>query len=172
VPQLLAGDEAGNTQGGNNNPYCQDNEVGWVDWSKAGTADDLTDFVGKLAQLRQRFPQLKPHRWLIGKIGIDSYDVKWLTTAGTEMQEVDWNDPDERFLSYVLAAVTPDSEPLYIVLNAADRDLEVVAPDWPNVSRWDAVLDASEGREQAGLLPVGATWTAPARCVLGFAGRA
>jgi isoamylase len=172
VPQLLAGDEAGNTQGGNNNPYCQDNEVGWVDWSKAGTADDLIDFVGKLAQLRQRFPQLKPHRWLIGKIGIDSYDVKWLTTAGTEMQEVDWNDPDERFLSYVLAAVTPDSEPLYIVLNAADRDLEVVAPDWPNVSRWDAVLDASEGREQAGLLPVGATWTAPARCVLGFAGRA
>jgi isoamylase len=171
VPLLLAGDEAGNTQDGNNNPYCQDNEVGWVDWSKLSSADDLTDFIGHLTSLRQRFWQLKPHRWLIGKIGIDSYDVKWLTSAGTEMQEVDWNDPDERFLSYILAHATPEGEPLYIVLNGVDRDVEAVAPDWPNVSVWDTVLDTTEDREQAALLPVGATWTAPARSVLGFTGR-
>jgi glycogen operon protein len=168
---MLAGDEAANTQDGNNNPYCQDNEVGWVDWSRSGSADDLTDFVGHLTTLRQRFPQLKPHRWLIGKIGVDFYDVKWLTPAGTEMQEVDWTDPEERFLSYILAPPLPEGEPLYVILNAADKEVEAVAPDWPNVSLWDAVLDTGEGREQAGLLPVGATWTVPARCVLGFAGR-
>jgi isoamylase len=172
VPLLLSGDEAGNSQDGNNNPYCQDNAVGWIDWSKLGTADDLTDFVGQLTQLRQRFRQLKPHRWLIGKTGVDSYDVKWLTPAGTEMQEVDWNNPEEHFLSYILAPATPHGEALFLVLNGADHDLEAVAPDWPNVSLWDAVLDTSDGQERAGLLPVGATWTVPARCVLAFAGRA
>ena len=60
VPLLLAGDEVGNSQNGNNNAYCQDNEIGWVDWSKSGSADDLTDFVGDLARLRREFPQLRP----------------------------------------------------------------------------------------------------------------
>ena len=84
VPLLLAGDEAANTQNGNNNAYCQDNETGWVDWSRLGTEDDLTDFVGELARLRQRFPQLKPHRWVEGKKADGSYDVKRLTPKGRE----------------------------------------------------------------------------------------
>ena len=59
VPLMLAGDEVGNSQGGNNNAYCQDNEIGWVDWSKRGSDDDMTDFVGDLTELRRRFPQLR-----------------------------------------------------------------------------------------------------------------
>ncbi len=59
VPLLLAGDEVGNSQGGNNNAYCQDNEIGWIDWSNLGKSpDDMTDFVGRLTGLRKRFPQL------------------------------------------------------------------------------------------------------------------
>lgn len=99
VPLLLGGDEVGNSNNGNNNTYCQDNETGWIDWSKLGSEDDLTDFVGDLIRLRQRFAQLRPHAWLQGKKPDGSCDVKWLTPGGNEMGEADWNYPDGRFLS-------------------------------------------------------------------------
>ena len=68
VPLLLAGDEVGNSQNGNNNAYCQDNEIGWVDWSQRGQeGEDLTDFIARLADLRRRFPQLRPRHWVEGK---------------------------------------------------------------------------------------------------------
>ena len=68
VPLLLAGDEVGNSQGGNNNAYCQDNEIGWIDWSNLGSpSDDMTDFVGRLTSLRKHFPQLTPRHWVHGK---------------------------------------------------------------------------------------------------------
>ena len=104
VPLLLAGDEVGNGQDGNNNTYCQDNPTGWVDWSKLGSEDDFTGFIGELTRLRQRFPQLKSQKWMEGHRADGTYDVKWLTPGGTEMQEADWNFPDGRFLAYVLAA--------------------------------------------------------------------
>ena len=68
VPLLLAGDEVGNSQGGNNNAYCQDNEIGWVDWSGLGRdGEDMTALIGQLTQLRRRFPQLQGRRWLDGR---------------------------------------------------------------------------------------------------------
>ena len=82
VPLILAGDEVGNSQGGNNNAYCQDDEIGWVDWSKLGSDDDMTEFVGDLTRLRQRFPQLRPRHWLEGRKADGSYDVQWLTPDG------------------------------------------------------------------------------------------
>ena len=67
VPLLLAGDEANNGQDGNNNAYCQDNEIGWVNWSGLGTdCEDLTGFIGRLAELRNRFVQLRARTWLAG----------------------------------------------------------------------------------------------------------
>src|SRR5204863_3944286 len=64
VPLILAGDEVGNSQHGNNNPYCQDNEIGWTKWSLLGVAgEDLVEFVGRLTALRKRFPQLTPRHW-------------------------------------------------------------------------------------------------------------
>jgi glycogen operon protein len=83
VPLLLAGDEVGNSQSGNNNAYCQDNEIGWVDWSGLGRdGEDMTAFIGQLAQLRKRFPQFQGHRWLEGRRPDGTYDVLWLTRAG------------------------------------------------------------------------------------------
>src|SRR5207245_309475 len=65
VPLILAGDEVGNSQSGNNNAYCQDNEIGWVDWSRLGNDDeDMTAPIGRLTQLRQQFPQLQGQQWL------------------------------------------------------------------------------------------------------------
>lgn len=144
VPLMLAGDEVANSQTGNNNTYCQDNETGWVDWSKLGSDDDLTDLIATLKELRDQFPQLQPHRWLVGQRKDGTHDIKWLTPSATEMSEADWNFPEGRFLSYVLAGID-GSKPLYIVLNAAQQEIEFTFPEWPNVASWQAVLDTSEG---------------------------
>ena len=114
VPLLLAGDEVGNSQGGNNNAYCQDNEIGWTDWSNLGSpADDMTDFVGRLTSLRRRFPQLTPRHWVHGKNPDGSFGVLWLTPQATEMTEADWNFPEGRFLSYVLGCGWQGAGTLY-----------------------------------------------------------
>ena len=74
VPHLLAGDEVGNSQKGNNNAYCQDNRIGWVDWSGVGReGDDLSDLIAQLAVLRRHFPQLRPRRWVEGRRADDSF---------------------------------------------------------------------------------------------------
>jgi glycogen operon protein len=171
VPLLLAGDEVSNSQGGNNNAYAQDNETGWVDWSKAGSADDLTDFVGVLARLRREFPQLRPRHWLEGHKTDGSYDVKWLTPAAAEMTEGDWNLPHARFLYYVLAAQNDGGKPLLVVLNGADAVVEVVFPEWPGVRAWRCVLDSADGSDPPAEMPPGNKWSTQ-RCVLAFAGEA
>jgi len=169
VPLMLAGDEAANSQNGNNNAYCQDNETGWVDWSKLGTEDDLTALVGELTALRQRFPQLKPHRWLDGKRADGSYDIKWLTPNGPEMAEADWNFAEGRFLAYVLAA-SGDGQPLFVVLNAAQQPVEFSLPDWPDTKSWSQVLDTGATGEPAKNGAPGGKLSISPLSVLAFAG--
>jgi glycogen operon protein len=172
VPLLLAGDEVANSQSGNNNAYCQDDEIGWVDWSRRDSEDDFTALIGELASMRQRFAQLKPHRWLEGKRADGSYDVKWLTPAGIEMTEDDWNFPEGRFLSYVLAPVTPRGEPLFITINAAREPIEFTLPEWPQVRQWANVLDTGENGDRTAGGMAGAKLTARQLTVLAFAGKA
>jgi glycogen operon protein len=170
VPLMLAGDEAANTQNGNNNTYCQDNEIGWVDWSKLGSEDDLTDLVGRLKALRDKFPQLQPHHWLIGRREDGSYDVKWLTPSASEMNEADWNFPEGRFLSYALGAHDSEGAALYVVLNAAEQEIEFTFPEWPNTGLWASVLDTSERPSDTSGKP-GDKAIAPRLSVLVFEGR-
>jgi len=170
VPLILAGDEIDNSQNGNNNTYCQDNPTGWIDWSKAGSDDDLTELIGTLTEIRRRFPQLQPHRWLEGKKEDGSYDVKWLTPAGTEMSEQDWNFPDGRFLCYVLSGDGDGTAPLYIVLNGTEEEMEITLPEWPETGRWLMFLDTANGEGDGNAQPVGSKWKARPRSVLVFAG--
>lgn len=174
VPLLLAGDEVGNSQGGNNNAYCQDDEIGWVDWSGLGReGDDLTDFVSGLARLRKRFGQLRSRHWLEGRKPDGSHDVLWLTPQANEMEEADWKFPEGRFLAYVLAAPEDGGEPLFIVLNAAQEKIEFTLPQWKDVARWSCVLDSGTGRVLADEFaePQGKVLTAPSRSILAFAGQ-
>jgi glycogen operon protein len=141
VPLILAGDEVGNSQGGNNNAYCQDSEIGWTDWSGLGReGDDLVDFVGKLSTLRRRYPQLKPRHWLNGKLPDGSRDIVWLTPGSSEMSEADWNFAEGRFLSYILAPVEGSPGPLFIVLNAAAQEIEFTLPEYREVKGWRCEL--------------------------------
>jgi glycogen operon protein len=169
VPLLLAGDEVGNSQGGNNNAYCQDNPIGWVDWSAlSGSEEDMTSFVSKLTELRRRFPQIRARRWVQGRRSDGSFGVLWLTPHATEMTEQDWNFPEGRFLSYVLGPVEKAEAPLYVVLNAAPQTIEFTLPTLAPYSRWTPCLETSS--QLGGELTSGAKAHAPPRSILVFSG--
>jgi isoamylase len=170
VPLLLAGDEVSNSQAGNNNAYCQDNAIGWVDWSALGSNEDMTSFVSELAELRRRFPQLRARHWVQGRRPDGSFGVLWLTPQATEMTEQDWNFPEGRFLSYILGPLEEADAPLYVVLNAASETIEFMLPMLPQYSRWTACLDTAPKPQLGAQLPAGAKAQAPPRSILVFSG--
>ncbi|GGF39276.1 glycogen operon protein GlgX homolog [Microbacterium sorbitolivorans] len=141
VPMLLAGDEAGNSQGGNNNAYAQDNEVGWVSWSGVS----LADFVRDALATRARLPILRQRAFLHGgERATFGRDVTWLRADGNLVEDEDWQDPDFRTIVAVLrgAAGDPDGE-------AIDGSVAIVVNlgcattvDLP-AGRWAVELDSS-----------------------------
>jgi glycogen operon protein len=169
VPLMLAGDEVGNSQDGNNNAYCQDNPIGWVNWTDLQQPDDMTALVGQLAELRRRFPQLRPRHWVEGRRDDGSFGVLWLTPQATEMTEQDWNFPEGRFLSYALGPAGDSSSVLFIVLNAAPEEIEFNLPSLPGATRWTALLDTAEP-PRTGEWPADTTLTASPRSILVFEG--
>ena len=171
IPLLLAGDEVGNSQGGNNNAYCQDNEIGWVDWSALGRpGDDMTDLIDRLAEIRMQFPQLRPRRWVEGRRTDGSFGVLWLTPAGTEMAEQDWNFPEGRFLSYVLGPLEPSAPALYVILNTAPQPIEFTFPTNPQRDcRWIPVINTTAEIHEGEAFASGTKRKAPGRSVLLFA---
>ena len=91
---MLAGDEFGRTQHGNNNAYCQDNEISWVDWSLAERNEATVNFVRQLIDFRHRYPILRRNRFLSGEMNerIGLKEITWINASGTEMQDEQWAD--------------------------------------------------------------------------------
>ncbi|HLJ01109.1 MAG TPA: glycogen debranching protein GlgX [Bradyrhizobium sp.] len=171
VPLILAGDEVGNSQGGNNNAYCQDNETGWIGWDGLGREDDdLVDFIGQLSELRRRFSQIRPHHWLDGRRADGSYGVLWLTPSAEEMKEQDWNFPEGRFLAYVLAPVEQNQPPIFIVLNAASEAIAFHLPKLPEYRSWQQRLNTADVAWATRDFASGSETHAPPRSVLVFSG--
>ena len=104
TPMLLAGDEFGRTQNGNNNAYCQDNEISWVHWNHDDREQRLISFVKKLTGLRHQFPILRRARFLSGEYNEDLgvKDVAWINTDGEEMRQDQWHDPNTRVFGMLL----------------------------------------------------------------------
>jgi isoamylase len=104
TPMILGGDEFGRTQGGNNNAYCQDNEISWVDWRHDERGEQLTAFVRRLTSLRSRFPVLRQSRFVTGAFNeeLDVSDSTWLTPAGDVMTPQQWQDAAARCLGLLL----------------------------------------------------------------------
>ena len=104
LPMLLAGDEFGRTQKGNNNAYCQDNDISWVNWDIDKAGKELYSFVCKLARLRQNYPVLRRERFLTGHYNeqLDVKDVTWLKPDGTEMDQEDWSDANAMSMGVLL----------------------------------------------------------------------
>ena len=132
VPLLLAGDEHGRTQRGNNNAYCQDNQISWVDWSLSGGENDLTEFVASLCRLRLSAPGL--HRSRFFREG----EIVWLRPDGEAMSQGDWNEPFARAV-----AVGAPAARFALLVNAWWEPLSFRLPAEFRGGRLSVVLDTS-----------------------------
>jgi isoamylase len=152
VPMLLGGDEIGRTQGGNNNAYCQDNEISWYDWQAAD--EQLLDFSRRLIALQAAHPVFRRRHWFQGRPirGAGVTDIAWLSTDGTPMSDEQWDEGWSRALGVFLAGddlgadgrgqrISDDS--FYLMLNASGEDVPFRLPDGQLAQAWQAVLDTA-----------------------------
>jgi glycogen operon protein len=158
TPMLAAGDELGHSQHGNNNAYCQDNEISWIDWQTADAS--LAAFVARLTALRRELPALRQSRWLSDHLRADGRrDVDWRDPAGHEMTVARWHDTERHCLTVTIAP--EDAEAVLLIFNAEPRAHECVLP----AGRWRCVLDSSDPAAAERNLH-GPTIEAPAQSVL------
>jgi len=143
VPMLLAGDELYRTQNGNNNAYCQDNEISWVDWQGLKADDSLLQFVRALAASRRARPELRRDTFLKGALHAShSRDICWWHPAGHEMTDQEWNDPEQRCLGVGLGGTASAPEWL-LLLNPTEAESEFHLPTASVGNGWDVVLDTA-----------------------------
>ncbi|TMH36210.1 MAG: glycogen debranching protein GlgX [Betaproteobacteria bacterium] len=154
VPMLLAGDEIGRTQRGNNNAYCQDNEVSWISWTLDDEHRRLLDFVRRMVQLRRNHPIFRRRHFFQGRPlhGSDTKDIVWLQPDGTEMTTEEWDKDFARCLGVYLAGAAlgetdargnPVGDGDFVVLfNAHHEPLPFRLPAY-NGSPWIAIVDTA-----------------------------
>jgi isoamylase len=154
VPMLLAGDEIERTQRGNNNAYCQDNDLSWLDWHIDADGRRFVEFVSRLLRLRREHPAFRRTQFLQGRSirGAHIKDVVWLTPHGTEMSEQEWNQGTAHCLGLFLAGDATDTydaqgnlltdDDFLILLNNGETVTDFkFAPFLPQ--RWEVTLDTS-----------------------------
>lgn len=166
TPQLLSGDEMGHSQQGNNNAYCQDNALTWLDWARHDAT--LSAFVGGLVRLRQQHPGLRQARWFDGQRPVDANDpdIVWRHLDGTPLLPVDWDDAQARSLACVVvagASGAAPSERLLLVFHPGPEPQVLVLPS----GAWVPVLDSAAAETVPGE-PVLERCGVPARSVLMF----
>jgi glycogen operon protein len=175
VPMLLAGDEAGKSQAGNNNAYCQDSPLAWIDWSSV--ADHaLHDFTAALIHLRRTSKAFRRDRFFTGTLLPDGSrkDVTWLRPDGNEMSEGDWHDAGRRVIGLMFGEEEREEDDrLYLLfLNAHDMDLTIDLPTRP--SGWELLIDTAGDPKSNVYAPkaVSATHPLQARSLVLFHARA
>ena len=147
VPLLLGGDEMGRTQQGNNNAYCQDNEITWIDWANADTA--LLEYATDLIEFRRVHPAFRRRRFLTG---IEAAELQWFTPAGTPMDGADWADPNARAIAiYLNGSDDPDraedgtflvDDDFLVLVNSWWEPLDFVLPQTQPDAQWRAEIDS------------------------------
>ena len=140
---LCAGDELGHSQRGNNNPYCQDNDITWMDWTQAD--DDLIDFTAWVLSLRRQLLPFGNH-WYSGLTDtLGLHDLCWLNGDGEALQGQAWSDSNERVLGCLIGQPGRAKAPLLLLLNPDADDHDFMLP----AGVWQAVLDTSQPRGMA-----------------------
>jgi isoamylase len=176
VPMLLAGDELGNSQDGNNNTYCQDNEIGWVDWDDVDA--DLLACVRRIIDLRRRHPVFRrPHFFRGAEIrGTAFKDIVWLTPEGREKNDEDWHDPEARTLGFLLGGdagelfFTPGGRRaldrgFIVLMNSFHEPIEFVLPPETMGRNWRLLIDTARPDAEGGMFEAGAAFPLEARTV-------
>ncbi len=141
VPMLLAGDEVLRSQRGNNNAYCQDNDLSWFDWSLVDTNREMLRFTSGMIALRRRHPGLEANRFFDGRPlpGRELADITW---HGPGLAAPPWSDARGRLLRYTIAGRAEEEDDLHVILNMAD---EVMALELPRVAgrAWRLAVDTA-----------------------------
>jgi isoamylase len=177
VPMLVAGDEMGRTQGGNNNAYAQDNEISWLDWEHADEV--LRGFTRDLVFLRRDHPVFRRPRFFLGRAihGTDVTDIAWFTPDGRQMSEENWGQGSAKSLGVFLngdgiGSFDRDGNPIvddsfYVLLNAHDQPLDFVLPGAPWGESWTKVLGTDEPQpSEEGPFSAGHTLRLPGRSLV------
>jgi isoamylase len=157
TPMIAHGDEMGRTQQGNNNVYCQDSELSWMDWSLTERNADLLEFTKKVITLRKDHPVFRRRRFFDGtpiRTGAQVRDIAWLTPAGQEMTLEDWDSGFGKSITVFLngdAIPEPDARGSRVVddsfllfFNAHDANLDVVVPEGSYGTQWKACIDTAD----------------------------
>ncbi|WP_296246258.1 glycogen debranching protein GlgX [Pseudomonas sp. UBA4194] len=153
TPMIVAGDEFSRTQGGNNNAYCQDSEIGWINWELDEEGKGLLRFVKRLIKLRNAYPILRRNRFLVGEYNeaIGVKDVTWLDPTGSEMTAEQWEDAHGRCLGMMLDGRAQPSgirkpgadATLLLIVNAHHDVVNFVLPEVPEGEYWSCMIDTN-----------------------------
>ena len=157
VPMICHGDEMGRTQGGNNNVYCQDNEISWVNWDLSEQDNDLLEFTRTMMWLRRDHPVLRRRRFFTGDAGhggeSELGEIEWLTPAGESMTDQDWTTWYARAMMVFLngeAIAEPDErgqrivdDSFLVLINASDEDITFTLPGEGYAPTWKVALDTA-----------------------------
>jgi isoamylase len=180
TPMIVAGDEFMRTQKGNNNAYCQDDEISWVDWTFAGANADLVAFVKRLIAIRRRYPVLRRSRFPDGQLiaELDVKDVTWLSATGRELKEEDWADGNMKCFGLLMdgrAQTTGirkrgSDATLLLILNLHHDLVNFTMPDVLDTDSWVRLIDTNlEANDPAEPFEVGAEYAVTGRSMLLFA---
>jgi glycogen operon protein len=158
VPMIAHGDEVGRTQHGNNNAYCQDSELAWIDWDLDAERNDLLAFTSRLVQLRKNHPVFRRRRFFAGDAAhggrSELGDIEWFAPQGTEMDELDWRNGYARSLMVFLngeAIPEPDrlgrpivDQHFLLLFNAHSEPVDFTLPPGDYGAEWEVVLDTTD----------------------------
>ncbi len=180
VPMLLAGDELGRTQRGNNNAYCQDNDISWVDWTAQDGGADLLEFAQAVAALRRQHPVFRRRRFFRGPNAAATDgpgDIAWLTPSGREMTDADWKTGYAKALGVFLngdAITEPDprgervrDDTFLLLFSAGSEPVRFILPPLRFGESWERVLDTMTPTGGAGQPGGAATSTGPGQLTAG-----
>ena len=154
TPMIVAGDEFARTQHGNNNAYCQDSEIGWVNWDWDEDGKALHDFVQKLIKVRMKYPILRRGRFLVGdyneELGVK--DVTWLSPSGEEMTIEQWEDSNGRCLGMLIDGRAQETgirrrggdATMLLVVNSHHEGVNFTLPEVPEGVNWTCLIDTNQ----------------------------
>jgi glycogen operon protein len=171
VPLLLGGDEFARSQGGNNNAYCQDNELTWFDWSAVGEHADMVDFTAGLCCMRESHPVFRRRQFFDGAPAPHTTrdDVDWYRPDGLPMALQDWGEAFARAIMIALSGATgdrgPSDDPFLLMFNAWWEPLEFTVPEPLRSASWRLEIDTADPAAAGGALNPSAPVTLPGRSI-------
>jgi isoamylase len=178
TPMMLAGDEFGRTQQGNNNAYCQDSEISWLDWTIAEKGRGLIRFVQRLTKLRHEYPVLRRSRFLSGsyneELGVK--DVTWINANGAEMQDDDWGETGMRCFGMLMDGRSQSTgirqraqdATMLLVMNAHSDVVAFTLPECADGREWTLLVDTNIPDGEISSFAIGDTYGVTARSLLLF----